>query len=46
MSRVNNWANPSRASAQDVAEMAAALEQRGQALDRLVESRQRLRSPL
>ena len=33
MSRVNNWANPSRASAQDVAEMAAALEQRGQALD-------------
>jgi 2-polyprenyl-3-methyl-5-hydroxy-6-metoxy-1,4-benzoquinol methylase len=33
MSHVNNWANPSRASAQDVAEMAAALEGRGQALD-------------
>jgi ubiquinone/menaquinone biosynthesis C-methylase UbiE len=33
MSRVNNWADPSRASAQDVAEMAAALEGRGQAFD-------------
>ena len=33
MSRVNNWTNPSRASAQDVAEMAAALEQRGQTHD-------------
>ena len=33
MSQVNNWSNPSRASAQDVAEMAASLEERGQALD-------------
>lgn len=33
MSQVNNWSNPSRASAQDVAEMAASLEERGQAFD-------------
>jgi len=35
MSRVNNWANPSKASMQDVHEMAAALEERAQALDQL-----------
>ena len=33
MNRVNNWSNPSGASAQDVADMAAALEERGHALD-------------
>ena len=33
MSQENNWANPSGASAQDVAEMAASLEERGQSLD-------------
>ena len=33
MSQVNNWSNPSRASAQDVAEMAASLEERGRAFD-------------
>jgi len=33
MSHANNWANPSAASPQDLADMAAALEQRGQALD-------------
>jgi ubiquinone/menaquinone biosynthesis C-methylase UbiE len=35
MSRVNNWANPSKASMQDVREMAAALEERAQALDQV-----------
>lgn len=35
MSRVNNWANPSKASMQEVCEMAAALEERAQALDQL-----------
>ncbi len=33
MSHVNNWADPSKASMQDVREMAAALEERAQALD-------------
>ncbi|MGB7876419.1 MAG: methyltransferase domain-containing protein [Anaerolineales bacterium] len=33
MSHVNNWSNPSEASAQDVADMAAALEERGRAFD-------------
>ena len=33
MSHVNNWANPSKASIQDVRDMAAALEERAQALD-------------
>ena len=35
MSRVNNWANPSKASMQDVRDMAAALEERAQALDQV-----------
>jgi ubiquinone/menaquinone biosynthesis C-methylase UbiE len=35
MSHVNNWANPSKASMQDVHDMAAALEERAQALDQL-----------
>ena len=35
MSRVNNWANPSKASMQDVREMVAALEERAQALDQI-----------
>ena len=35
MSQRNNWSNPSKASARDVAEMAAALEERAQALDQL-----------
>lgn len=35
MSRVNNWANPSKASLQDIHEMVAALEKRAQALDQL-----------
>ena len=35
MSHVNNWANPSKASMQDVHEMAAALEERAQAVDQL-----------
>jgi ubiquinone/menaquinone biosynthesis C-methylase UbiE len=35
MSHVNNWANPSKASMQDVREMAAALEERAQAPDQL-----------
>lgn len=30
---MNNWSNPSRASAQDVADMAASLEERGQSFD-------------
>jgi ubiquinone/menaquinone biosynthesis C-methylase UbiE len=33
MSALNNWADPSRAGAQDIAEMAAALEARGRADD-------------
>jgi ubiquinone/menaquinone biosynthesis C-methylase UbiE len=33
MNHTNNWANPSAASPQDVADMAAALEERGRALD-------------
>jgi ubiquinone/menaquinone biosynthesis C-methylase UbiE len=33
MSHANNWANPSAASAQDLADMAAALEERGRATD-------------
>jgi 2-polyprenyl-3-methyl-5-hydroxy-6-metoxy-1,4-benzoquinol methylase len=33
MSQINNWSNPSRASTQEVIEMAAALEERGQAFD-------------
>ena len=33
MSHTNNWANPSAASSQDLADMAAALEERGKALD-------------
>ena len=33
MSQSNNWANPSAASAEDMADMAAALEERGRALD-------------
>ncbi len=32
---MNNWANPSRASAQEVAEMASSLENRAQALDQV-----------
>jgi len=35
MSHVNNWANPSKASMQDVHQMAAALEERAQALDQV-----------
>lgn len=35
MSHVNNWANPSKAGMQDVHEMAAALEERAQALDQV-----------
>jgi ubiquinone/menaquinone biosynthesis C-methylase UbiE len=35
MSRVNNWANPSKASMQDVHDMAVALEERAQALDQV-----------
>jgi len=35
MSRVNNWADPSKASMQDVHEMAAALEERAQAFDQM-----------
>ena len=35
MSHVNNWANPSKASMQDVHEMATALEERAQALDQV-----------
>lgn len=35
MSEINNWTNPSRAGAQEVAEMADALEQRGQAADQV-----------
>jgi ubiquinone/menaquinone biosynthesis C-methylase UbiE len=35
MSHVNNWANPSKAGMQDVHDMAAALEERAQALDQL-----------
>lgn len=35
MSQVNNWANPSKSSIKDVHEMAAALEERAQALDQL-----------
>jgi ubiquinone/menaquinone biosynthesis C-methylase UbiE len=35
MSYVNNWANSSKASMQDVQEMAIALEERAQALDQL-----------
>ena len=33
MSHANNWANPSKASEQEIAEMASALEERGRALD-------------
>ena len=33
MSQVNNWSNPSKAVAQAIAEMAAALEERGRAFD-------------
>ena len=33
MSQGNNWSNPSKAGAQDIAEMAAALEERGRAFD-------------
>ncbi len=33
MSPANNWANPSAAGAQDLADMAASLEERGRALD-------------
>lgn len=35
MSHVNNWANPSKASMQDVREMTTALEERAQALDQV-----------
>lgn len=35
MSHVNNWANPSKAGMQDVRDMAAALEERAQALDQV-----------
>ena len=35
MSHVNNWSNPSKASMQDVVEMAASLEGRAQAPDQL-----------
>jgi ubiquinone/menaquinone biosynthesis C-methylase UbiE len=35
MSHVNNWANPSKASTQDVRDMAAALEERAQACDQV-----------
>jgi len=35
MSHVNNWANPSKANMQDVYNMAAALEERAQALDQI-----------
>lgn len=35
MSHVNNWANPSKASMQDVTNMAAALEERAEAFDQI-----------
>jgi len=33
MNHANNWSNPSAASAQDLVDMAAALEERGRAPD-------------